>query len=165
MGSSRSFRHRFLPAYAAILGCTLPIAGLAAELDFGITAHPWKAAVLLVFTATLAATLTPVWTTMRVTVSPEGLNCYTLAGTYQFARWEAVTWVRPTRWMLGLPYLRLGLEEGGSPVWLPMFLVDMPRFAALVLSYAGSSHPVAVVLSKGIGAQQRHAADDATRRR
>ena len=140
------------------LGCTLPVAVVAVELDFGIAQHPWKAATLVMFVVALAALLTLGWTRMRVMVSSEGLNCYSASGTYQFARWEGMKWARPTRMMLGLPFLRVGFDDGRSPIWLPMFLVDMPRFAAFVLSYAGSSHPVAVVLSKGIGAQQGNAA-------
>ena len=165
MSASEVFRHRFLPAYCAILGCTLPVAGVAAELDFGIVAHPWKAAALLLFTAVLAAALTPAWTNMRVTITPEGVNGYTFAGSYQLVRWEAVKWVRPTRLMLGLPYLRLGLDDGRSPTWLPMFLVDMPRFEALVSSYAGPDNLLTVALSNRARAQQQHAAAAAARRR
>ena len=148
MSAGEAFRHRFLPAYGAIVGCTLPIAGLAAELDFGIAEHPWKTAVLLLFTAALAAALTPAWTTMRVTVSPEGLNCYAASGSYQFARWEEMKWVRTTRVVLGLPYLRVGLGDGRSPIWLPMFLVGMPRFVALVSFHAGPGHLLTVALSR-----------------
>lgn len=158
MSGSTSFVHSFFPAYATILGCTLPVAIVAAELDFGIAEHPWKAATLVVFVVALAALLTLGWTRMPVTVSPEGLNCYSASGSYQFARWEGMKWAQPTRMMLGLPYLRVGLDDGRSPTWLPMSLVDMPRFTALVLAYAGSSHPVAVVLSKRIGARQGNAA-------
>ncbi len=152
VSGSTSFVHSFLPAYSTILGCTLPVAIVAAQLDFGIAEHPWKTATLVVFVVALAALLTFGWTRTRVAVSPEGLNCYSASGTYQFARWEEMRWARPTRMMLGLPYLRVGMDDGRSPTWLPTFLVDMPRFAALVSSYAGSSHPVAVVLSKRTGA-------------
>ena len=152
MNGSTAFVHKFLPAYGAILGCTLPIAFVGAALDLGIAEHPWKSATLLLFTAGLAAGLTFGWTRMRVTVSPEGLDCYALSGSYQFARWEEMTWARPTRVMLGLPYLRVGLDDGRSPTWLPMFLVDMPRFAALVSSHAGPTHPVTVALTKSHGA-------------
>ena len=145
MSAGEAFRHRFLPAYGAILGCTLPVACLGAEMDLGIATHPWKAAALVLFTAALAAVLTRVWTGMRVTVTAEGLSCYTAAGSYQFVKWDAVTWVRPTRWMLGLPYLRIGVDEGRSPTWLPMFLVDMPRFATLVSTHAGPGHPLTLL--------------------
>ena len=158
MSERTSFVHRFFPAYGAVLGCTLPVAIVAAQLDFGIVDHPWKAAALAMFVVALAALLTLVWTRMRVTVSPEGLHCYSASGAYQFARWEEMTWARPTRMVLGLPYLRVGLDDERSPTWLPMFLADMPRFVELVLAYAGSGHPVAVVLSKRIGAQPGDAA-------
>ncbi len=158
MSGSTSFVHSFFPAYRTILGCALPVAIVAVQLDFGIAEHPWKAATLVMFVVALAALLTLGWTRMRVTVSPEGLNGYSASGTYQFARWQEMKWAKPTRMMLGLPYLRVGLDDGRSPTWLPMFLVDMPRFAALVVSYAGAGHPIAIVLSERIGAQQGDAA-------
>jgi hypothetical protein len=165
MTGGTDFVHRFLPAYGAILGCTLPVAMVAAEVDFGIAQHPWKAVTLLLFTTALAALLTPAWTRMRVTVSAEGLTCAAVTGVNQFARWEEMTWVRPNRVILGLPYLRIGLTDGRSPIWLPLFLVDMPRFATLVLSHAGASHPVAVALSTRSGVRQQQADGGAARHR
>jgi hypothetical protein len=85
---------------------------------------------------------------MPVTVSPEGLRCYAFSGNYQFVRWEEMKWVRPTRMMLGMPYLRIGVDGGRSPIWLPMFLVDMSQFAILVSSHAGPGHIVTVALSR-----------------
>lgn len=146
MTESQCFRHKFLPAYAAIMGCTFPVAVLGAAVDLGFVAHPWKSAALLVFTGVLGAVLTSLWTRMLIAVSPAGLTCYTSAGTYQFVEWTAMTWMRPTRVVLGLPYLRLGCADGRSPLWLPLFLIDMPRFAALVSTNAGPEHPLAVAL-------------------
>ncbi len=159
MTSGDSFHHRFLPAFAAICGCTLPVAVVAAQIDFGIAEHPWKAAALVSFTAAFAAVLTSIWTSMRVTVSAEGLNGYTINGSYQWVRWAAMKWARPTRVMLGLPYLRIGLDDGRSPLWLPMFLADMRRFEALVSSHAGPDHVLTATLSRRTRSQASGAAD------
>lgn len=164
MNEGTAFVHKFLPAYGAILGCTLPIAVVAGVLDFG-AAHPWKTVALSMFTAALAAALTLGWTRMRVTLFPDGLKCYDLSGSYRFARWQEMAWARPTRMILGLPYLRVGADDGRGPMWLPLFLVDVPRFAVLVSAHAGPGHPVAVALSRRAGAQPQHAAAGASHRR
>jgi hypothetical protein len=144
MVEGHAFRHRFLPAYAAIMACTFPIAVLGAAVDLGFTEHPWKCAVFLVFIAILGAVLTLTWTRMLVTVSPAGLHCSTSAGTYQLVEWRAMGGIRPTRMLLGLPYFRIRCVDGRPPLWLPLFLVDMPRFVTLVSTYAGPEHPLSV---------------------
>jgi hypothetical protein len=125
----------------------LPVAVIAAQIDLGFAQHPWKSAALVLFAAALAAGLTAAWTGMRVTVTPEGLHERGSTWEERFVQWDSMIWARPTRWLLGLPYLRVGLDDGRSPVWLPLFLVDMPRFVALVSQHAGATHPLTVALS------------------
>ena len=146
MPEGQSFRHKFLPAYAAIMGCTFPIAVVGAVVDIGLVEHPWKSAAFLAFILVLGAALTLTWTRTAVTVAPAGAKCYTSAGTLKFVEWKSMISIQSTRIVLGLPYLRIHCEDGGSPLWLPLFLDDMPRFADLVFSYAGAEHPLAVAL-------------------
>lgn len=142
-----SFVHRFWRAYLLILGCTLPFAIAGAAFDWGIAAHPWKTAFLALFTIALGAVLTYAWTQMKVTVNSEGLHCYDIAGSYHFTRWEEMDSVRRSRQFPGLPYLRIKLKDERSTIWLPLYLVDLPRFAELVSTHAGSKHVLSIALT------------------
>ena len=152
MPEGQNFRHKFLPAYVRIMGCTFPIAVLGAVVDLGLVEHPWKSAAFLAFILILGAVLTLTWTRTVVTVAPAGVNCYTSAGASKFAEWDSMISIQPTRILLGLPYLRILRMDGGSPLWLPLYLNDMPRFVDLVSSYAGVEHPLAVALQAQVRA-------------
>jgi hypothetical protein len=62
-------------------------------------------------------------------------------GRFVTVSWRSVQAARPVN-LLTLPYLRVFSDETRRVIWLPLFLVDYPRFAELVAEYAGKNHPV-----------------------
>jgi hypothetical protein len=75
----------------------------------------------------------------RVFVGPVGLRGYTFWGNYRTLPWDEIDSVRPIN-LLGLRFLRVRGVGGGLPVWLPLFLADMPRFRTAVRDLAGDDH-------------------------
>jgi hypothetical protein len=81
----------------------------------------------------------------KVYVSPEGLRCFNLWGLYRLLRWDDFRSVRPIN-ALGLRYLLAYPADGGSALWLPLFLADGEGFHRLVREYAGPAHPLSRAL-------------------
>jgi hypothetical protein len=76
-----------------------------------------------------------------VEVNADGLQSYDFFGLYKLARWDAVTEVRPTNFA-GLRYVRVYAAGTPRPRWVPLFLTDMPGFAAAVARLGGADHPI-----------------------
>jgi hypothetical protein len=78
-------------------------------------------------------------------VGPEGVRGFNFWGVYRDAPWGDFRSVRPITFF-GLRFLRAHTNQGGSPLWLPVFLVGAERFRLLVLEYAGPAHPLSQAL-------------------
>ena len=48
--------------------------------------------------------------------------------------------------LLGLRYLRVQSSATPRPLWVPLFLADMPGFCAAIVALAGPDHPLAQAL-------------------
>jgi hypothetical protein len=99
---------------------------------------------LLVFALSAAVGSVAVTVAIRcypVELTAGGLRGYDAYGLYRLARWGAITGVRPVRF-LGLRYLRVYSTDTPRPRWLPLFLSDMPGFAAEAERLAGPDHPL-----------------------
>ena len=108
-----------------------------ATLPFGAAAFPVVLApVMLLYVL--------VWT---VRVAPAGLRASDMWGRFATVSWHSVTAVKPVPVPL-LPYLRVYSSETPRVLWLPHFMWDYPRYAALVAEYAGGDHPIARELSR-----------------
>jgi hypothetical protein len=82
-----------------------------------------------------------------ITLTAEGLRGYDAYGFCRLARWEAITGVRPVRF-LGLRYLRVYSADTPRPRWLPLFLSDLAGFAAEAKRLAGPDHPLVRALPR-----------------
>lgn len=141
------FRHEFSRPFAVTAIYSL-VLGLGIALLRGVARPdclPCLIATLVTGAAVLAA-WTAIWTRrMKVYVSPAGLRCYTAWCLYRFVGWPDMTRVRPVSF-LGLRYLRVWSTSQRSPVWVPLFLSDLPEFRKAVQGYAGSGNVVSQYL-------------------
>lgn len=91
------------------------------------------------------------WTFLFISIYPvylseEGIRCYNSWGVYRTFDWSEISFVKSIN-ILGFRYLRIGSVEGGSKLWVPMFLEDMAGFREAVRDFAGTEH----VLTKALG--------------
>jgi hypothetical protein len=147
-GAAASFRMAFLPMWrvatewsAGITVILIAVSGLIAggvPIALHLAVFALAAAVGGVVVA-LAIAL------YRLELTSKGLHCGDAYGLYRVARWGAITRVRPVNF-LGLRYLRVYSTDTPRPRWLPLFLSDMPGFAAEVERLAGPDHPLVLAL-------------------
>jgi hypothetical protein len=78
----------------------------------------------------------------RIEVSPAGIRAR--PRDKQPIPWDAIHTARITRWFV-LSYLELEVP-GGKPARFPLYLADLPGFAAAVEEFAGENHPLTWVL-------------------
>jgi hypothetical protein len=76
-----------------------------------------------------------------VAVHPQKLRAYTFWGTKVILEWTEIVAVRPIR-ILGLLYLRVVSSGRKKPIWLPLFLVDLPGFVTAVNESAPADNPL-----------------------
>lgn len=138
MENNKNFYQKFFPIFGVIAACTIPIAVIAAYIDFGFVA--WKILLLLMVAIGFDIAGTYFIIKMPVTVSTEGFKFIDWMWTYQFASWSNIRFVKPSRAFLGLPYLRIGLNDSKDVIWLPLFLNELPEFINLVKQFAGEDN-------------------------
>src|SRR5262245_2866843 len=81
----------------------------------------------------------------RVYVTVDGISGYDVFGLHHFAAWPSIEEVRPIN-LLGLRYLRVWSSATPRPLWVPLFLADMPGFCVAIVDCAGPDHPLAQAL-------------------
>ena len=84
----------------------------------------------------------------KVSVNSTGIRCYTLWGGKRTIAWTDIDRAKMTN-ILGLRYARVWSSGGGSPIWVPLFLADMPRFHVTVRQKAGAENALCRCLSDG----------------
>lgn len=82
-----------------------------------------------------------------VRVSAAGLNCYDFVGRYRTLAWPDITAADPVN-LQGLRYLTVTGRDGGAPLWVPLYLADMPGFLDAVRSHTGPDHLLAVAVDR-----------------
>jgi hypothetical protein len=83
--------------------------------------------------------------TMKIKVGPKGLRCPNFWGLHRTAAWADLRSARPINF-LGLRFLRAHTADAVTPLWVPLFLTEPERFAALVRYYAGVTNPLSRAL-------------------
>jgi hypothetical protein len=77
----------------------------------------------------------------KVYAGPTGLRCYNFWGVYRTVAWADIRSARPFNF-LGLPFVRTHTANAITPLWVPLFLTEPERFAALVRRCAGPENPL-----------------------
>src|SRR5262245_16585926 len=101
------------------------VVGIVASLN-GVEIH--LAVVTTSVYTTLFGALTVVWAVdsyLVVDLSADGIRCPRMFGYPQFAPWPTIEQIRPIN-VLGLRYLRVRSSATRRPLWVPLFLSDMP---------------------------------------
>jgi hypothetical protein len=84
---------------------------------------------------------------VKIRVSPAGLRCSNFWGLYRTTAWDDILSARPCNF-LGLRFLRTHTANALTPLWVPLFLTEQERFAALVCRHAGVTNPLARALDE-----------------
>jgi len=107
----------------------------------------WEGHLLLALVIGLESGVVLAWAVdcYPVDVTADGIKCYDVFSRYHFAPWPTIDGVRPIN-VLGLRYLRVQSSATPRPLWVPLFLSDMPGFCAAIVDRAGPDHPLAEAL-------------------
>lgn len=81
-------------------------------------------------------------------ISSWGLRARNLFGMAREVAWEEIVAVDTIRWMVFTRYVRISTARKRHIIWLPLFLKDMPGFAARVAELAPEGNPLRVCLSQ-----------------
>ena len=144
--NSRAFRSSFMVLWR----WTSALCGLGGALIYGtawfmgrpISGPPTIAlSLLLGILFAVAVVLMPVY------VTPEGVRCYNFWGLYRTVGWAEMGEIRRQS-VLGLRYLTVAPPDGAWPIYVPLYLSDMPEFLAAVRKHAGDAHPLVAALER-----------------
>jgi hypothetical protein len=113
----------------------------------------WEVSLLVAIPSALATGLAAalmvalaVWY-YTVYVAADGLKCYDFWGIYHFVPWDTIKEARTVN-LFWLRYLRVSSPATPRPLYVPLFLADMPGFCAAVADRAGPDHPLTEALAE-----------------
>lgn len=145
-----TFRFRFYPVWRSHTSWATAIAGgllFVFSLATGKPISPlgFTGSALIAVGCGLGLTI-PVLM-MRLTVSNQGIRSFDMLGRWHWVEWSAIEEVWPRRFV-GLDYLVVRAEGLPRPIWIPLVLVDMPKFREAVTREAGPENPLTRALPK-----------------